>query len=406
MKILLVNKFLYPRGGDCIHTLNLGRLLREAGHVVRFYAMDYPENIQNENESLFAEEISFSAVSLSGKMKAAKRLLWGTGVKRNYEKLLNEFQPDIVHLHNIHSYLSPIVAKLAHQRHIKVIWTLHDYKLICPAYNCLCKGKICEACFNYKRYVFFRRCMKNNLLASILAWGEAGIWNRNKLSEWTDVFICPSRFMAEKMKQGGYPEEKLHVIHNFISEEQIESIMNVPDNREEAYAYIGRLSEEKGVESLLKAAVQLPYKLYIAGTGPLENKLREKYNTNNIAFLGQLTAKDIIGLLKKVSFTVIPSIWYENNPLSVIESLSCGTPVLGRNIGGIPELLEIDSCNRLFTKDTELPELISEMFVSGISIDRSKLSGISSRCFSGDQYYQKWLHIGEREQNVLPLPSN
>ena len=383
MKILLVNKFLYPRGGDCIHTLNLGRMLREAGHTVRFYTMDYPENIQDEGKPFFAKEINFSSTSLSGKIKAAKRILWGTGVKESFKELLKDFQPDIVHLNNIHSYLSPLVARLAHEQGIKVIWTLHDYKLLCPA---------------YKENVIRRKCMKDNLLASILAWAEAKNWNKKKLMEWTDTFICPSRFMAEKMQQGGYSSEKLQIIHNFISEEPIKSDVNPSiSERENSYAYIGRLSEEKGVESLLKAATQLPYTLYMAGTGPLKNDLVRKYAADNIVFLGHLTSKEIAELLKKVSFTVIPSIWYENNPLSVIESLCYGTPVLGRNIGGIPELLETDKCNCLFEQDNELPALITEMFASVTSIHRDRLAATSLRRFSSKRYYQKWLEIVGKE---------
>lgn len=398
MKILIVNKFLYSRGGDCIYTLNLGKLLHNAGHEIRFYAMNYSQNIQCNDNKFFAEEVSFTGIGLSGKAKAASRIIWGTGVIQNFKRVLDEFQPDVVHLNNIHSYLSPIVAKLAYKRKIKVLWTLHDYKLICPSYSCLCKEKPCEACFTNKGNVIFRKCMKNSLLASVLAWGEAINWNKNKLSVWTDHFICPSQFMAEKMMQGGYPANKLHVIPNFIGEEQAQYIMHTTTStREEAYAYIGRLSEGKGIEFFLKVAVQLPYKLYIAGTGPLEDELKTKYTANNIVFLGQLAAKDIIGLLKRVSFTVIPSIWYENNPLSVIESLCCGTPVLGRNIGGIPELLETNRCNRLFMKDEELPALITEMFSSTTSTDRDELSATSLRRFSREQYYQKWLQIAERE---------
>ena len=119
---------------------------------------------------------------------------------------------------------------------------------------------------------------------------------------------------------------------------------------------MGRLSEEKGVDALLKAAIQLPYKLYIAGRGPLENYLQQNYVSPNIVFLGQLSAEAVIHLLKKVQFSIIPSICYENNPLGVIESLCCGTPVLGRNIGGIPELLKTNTYNRLFSKDEDLPD--------------------------------------------------
>lgn len=393
MRILIVNKFLYLRGGDCVHSLNLKQLLRNAGHDVCFYAMSYSQNIVCEENKYFAEEISFSAKDLQGRIKAANRIIWGAGVAQNFKKLLDEFQPDVVHLNNIHSYLSPIVAKLAYQRGIKVIWTLHDYKLICPSYSCLCKGNICEACFTDKKYVILHKCMKNNLMASILAWWEAANWNKNKLSLWTNSFICPSQFMAKKMQQGGYPASKLQVINNFIGREQVQLMSTVNLIREEAYAYIGRLSQEKGIESLLKAASRLPYKLYIAGSGPLEAELKKKYTANNIIFLGYLGTKDTIELFKKVSFTVIPSISYENNPLGVIESMCCGTPVLGRNIGGIPELLEISSFNCLFTQDKELPSLITKMFNTVVSVDRNELSTAALQRFSSEHYYQKWLEI-------------
>lgn len=394
MKVLIVNKFLYARGGDCIYVLNLSRLLCDAGHETRFYAMDYPHNIPCEESRYFAEEVSFSAAGLWGRAKAAGRLLWGAGVTGRFERLLDEFQPDIVHVNNVHSYLSPVVAKIAHERGVRVIWTLHDYKLICPSYSCLCHGKICEACFSGKKSVVLRKCMKNSLPASVLAWGEAVAWQKERLSAWTDVFVCPSRFMAEKMQQGGYPVDKLQVISNFIGEEQAEYIRNI--NRpaqEQAYAYIGRLSEEKGIGSLLKAASRLPYKLYVAGGGPLEMDLKKKYAADNIVFLGHLTMEKTMDLLQKVAFTVIPSVCYENSPLCVIESLCCGTPVLGRSIGGIPELLEPEHCNLLFTHDEELPACITQMFDTAASNNRDELSAASFQRFSGEQYYQKWLEM-------------
>ena len=113
MKILLVNKFLYLRGGDCIHTLNLGQMLRKMGHTVRFYAMDHSKNIENENRFFYAKEINFSSTKLSGKFEATRRILWGTGIENGVQKLLKDFHPDIVHLNNIHSYLSPLIVKLA-----------------------------------------------------------------------------------------------------------------------------------------------------------------------------------------------------------------------------------------------------------------------------------------------------
>ena len=393
LKILIVSNFLYARGGAEVYAMNLGEMLQKQGHEVCFFSMHHPQNIHVNEDKYFAKEVSFFQPSISGKINAALRI-FGTGIRRNYEKILDDFQPDIVHLNNIHSYLSPIVARLAHKKGIKVIWTVHDYKLICPAYSCLCNGMPCEACFTDKSKVVSRRCMKNSFLASLLAWSEAVYWNKERLSEWTDAFICPSNFIAQKMMKGGYSADKLHVICNFINDEKVKFIIeSTSQERESAYAYIGRLSEEKGVIELLKVADRLPYKLYIAGNGPLENELKRVYSSNHIKFLGHLSAMEIIGLLKRVQFSMVPSICYENNPLSAIESLCCGTPVCGRRIGGIPELLEKDADNRLFSNEVELITSLSDMFISSSEVDRQKLSLTSCERFSAEVYYRKWLEV-------------
>ena len=393
LKILIVSKFLYARGGAEVYAMNLGEMLQKQGHEVCFFSMHHPQNIHVNEDKYFAKEVSFFQPSISGKINAALRI-FGTGIRRNYEKILDDFQPDIVHLNNIHSYLSPIVARLAHKKGIKVIWTVHDYKLICPAYSCLCNGMPCEACFTDKSKVVSRRCMKNSFLASLLAWSAAVYWNKERLSEWTDAFICPSNFIAQKMMKGGYSADKLHVICNFINDEKVKFIIeSTSQERESAYAYIGRLSEEKGVIELLKVADRLPYKLYIAGNGSLENELKRVYSSNHIKFLGHLSAMEIIGLLKRVQFSMVPSICYENNPLSAIESLCCGTPVCGRRIGGIPELLEKDADNRLFSNEVELITSLSDMFISSSEVDRQKLSLTSCERFSAELYYRKWLEV-------------
>lgn len=203
--------------------------------------------------------------------------------------------------------------------------------------------------------------------------------------------------MMQKMIQGGYPENKLHTISNFISDEKSEFISKIPVmEKEMAYAYIGRLSIEKGIEDLLKAAVRLPYKLYIAGRGPLERVFKKRYTSANIIFLGHVNAKEIVILLKKVQFSIIPSICYENNPLGVIESLCCGTPVLGRNIGGIPELLKTNICNSLFNDSNDLESSIVKMFTLHSEIERKELSTVAYNYFSAEQYYQKWLEVVQK----------
>lgn len=394
MKILIVNKFLYPRGGDCICTLNLRNLLEKNGHKVVFFSMDHPLNNKFAEDKYFPEAITLTG-GIKEKTKAISRILWGRGVKTKFEYLLDTFQPDVVHLNNIHSYISPIVALLAHQRKIKVVWTLHDYKLICPSYSCLCHETVCESCFKNKFSVVKYKCMKNSLAASLVGYLEILRWNNKKLVDWTDTFICPSHFMQTKMQAGGYPTQKLKVICNFIDDDKIRIISSIQlKEREDAYCYVGRLSNEKGVKPLLSIASALPHKLYIAGTGPLENELYTKYNSPNIHFLGQLDYKGVISLLAKVRFSIMPSACYENNPLSVIESLCCGTPVLGSNMGGIPELLS-DKYSQLFALNDkiDLKNKIIEMFEKCKMIDNSSLAKASISRFSSDTYYSEIMKI-------------
>lgn len=339
-RVLLVNKFYYNRGGDCVCTLNLEKLLKTQGYEVAVYAMKYPENFQSEWEQYFAEEVSFSG-GLGNKVAAAKRLLGLGDIKKSFKRILDDFRPNVVHLQNIHSYLSPVIAKMAKENGARVVWTLHDYKLLCPSYACLRDGKPCELCFEDKFNVIKYRCMKGSLVASILAYLEAKRWNRDWIQRYVDAFVCPSTFIANKMLQGGFNKSKLHVICNFVDPVKLDVLSNSSEQqREDYYLYVGRLSNEKGVGTLLDVASKLPYKLKLAGAGPLKNELQTKYkDCENIEFLGHCNAEQVVNLLSKARFAVVPSECYENNPLSVIESLCAGTPVVGADIGGIPELI-------------------------------------------------------------------
>ena len=188
--------------------------------------------------------------------------------------------------------------------------------------------------------------MKDSLAASALAWVEAMKWNRRQLEENTDIFLCPSEFMAQKMRKGGFDPAKIKVLNNFLDPVKFElyQAIDKASHREDYYCYVGRLSPEKGVTDLLEVAARLPYRLKVAGGGPLETELRAKYaSCDNIEFLGMLDATGVVKVLTGAKLSVIPSQWYENNPLSVVESLCAGTPVAGSNIGGIPELIDSEN---------------------------------------------------------------
>jgi len=346
-RVLLVNKFYYPRGGDCIVVLNTEGVLRLGGLEAEVFAMEFQLNQQARYSDLFAPEVSFGG-GAANQLRALWRTLGIGDVRKRFEAVLDEYQPDVVHLHNIHSYISPVVGQLAHKRGIRVVWTMHDYKLLCPRYDCLLDGKPCERCHQGDKFnVITHKCMKGSLPASVVAWIEALKWNRKVLQKFTDVFVCPSQFIASKMRAGGFDEAKIKVLNNFLDPVKLQRYQELGQDslsRQDYYCYVGRLSQEKGVEALLEAASSLPYPLKVAGRGPLETTLRDKYSKSpNIEFLGNLNADEVAQLLARARFSIMPSRCYDNNPLSVVESLCAGTPVVGAHIGGIPELIDDSS---------------------------------------------------------------
>lgn len=388
MKILLANKFYYRRGGDCIYMLNLEKLLKAHGHEVAVFAMDYPENLDTPWKKYFPKNMS--------KLMAFTRPFGSHEVKSTFKKLLDDFKPDVVHLNNVHTQLSPVIAELAHQRGIKVVWTLHDYKLLCPRYDCLKNGNtICETCFKGdKKACLDNKCMKGSKLASYIGFKEAIVWNRERLEASTDVFICPSQFMADKMVQGGFSKSKMQTLCNFIDVEKCKfsstdgtDDVELLPKKEDYYCFIGRLSHEKGAKTLIEAANQLPYKLVIIGGGPLMDELKSVAHTN-IEFVGFKQWDDIKQLVGKACFSVIPSEWYENNPLSVIEAQCLGTPVLGANIGGIPELTDYTfSSGNIADLKTKIEKMWNSEF------DYQQIASDAQHRYDAETYYDKLINI-------------
>ena len=390
MKVLLANKFYYRRGGDCIYMLNLEKLLKAHGHEVAVFAMEYPENLDTPWKKYFPQNMS--------KLMAFTRPFGAHEVKSTFEKLLDDFKPDVVHLNNVHTQLSPVMAELAHQRGIKVVWTLHDYKLLCPRYDCLKNGNtICETCFSGdKKACLDNKCMKGSKLASFIGYKEAVTWNRERLEACTDVFICPSQFMADKMVQGGFSKSKMRTLCNFIDVEKCKYAPTdgmdntdpvVLPKKEDYYCFIGRLSHEKGAKTLIEAANQLPYKLVIIGGGPLMEELKSVAHTN-IKFVGFKQWDDIKQLVGKARFSVIPSEWYENNPLSVIEAQCLGTPVLGANIGGIPELTDYTFSSGNIA---DLRLKIENMWNS--KLEYQQIASDAQHRYDAEIYYDKLINI-------------
>ena len=392
MRILLVNKFYYQRGGDCTAVFSTEKLLKSKGHDVAIFSMQYPENAHTIWEDYFPREVNFATSGISGKVSAATRIFHSPEVAKKFKQLISDFKPDVIHLHNIHSYISPLVAEIASKKGIRTVWTLHDYKLICPAYSCIRNGVACEKCFRSKADVIKHKCMKNSNIASILAYMEARYWNRKKLTGMTNMFISPSMFLKTKMTEAGFSPEQIEVLPNFMSNQ-----IALETEKDDYYCYTGRLSAEKGIDTLLEAAGKLPYKLKILGGGPLLETYRKKYQTEQIEFLGHVTPETLFPIVQKARFLVIPSVCYDNNPFSVIEALCMGTPVVGSRIGGIPELIEDGKNGFLFTPgDTSgLQDKINLCFSDNIVFDYEKIAAAAYNKFSPDTFYNKLMKIYE-----------
>lgn len=378
MKILLCNKFYYRRGGDCIVAMNLEWLLKENGHEVAIYTMQYPDNEESEWRGYWPSSMT--------KVDAFVRPFGAKQVKNGFSKLLNDFKPDVVHLHNIHTQLSPFIAKIAHEHGIRVVWTLHDTKLVCPCYTCMRDGHWCEECFADKKAVIKHRCMPGGIIGSTIGYLEAKKWNKERLQEYTDLFLPPSQFMMDTVVRGGYNPKKFRVLCNFID---VEKVKNPCFDKKDYFVYLGRVNEVKGIRTLCKAADALPYKLIVIGGGELLSDLKDQYKNSEIEFKGQMDWNDFRPIIEGAKFMVLPSEWSENNPLTVIESQSLGTPVLGARIGGIPELIEEGVSGMTFESGNveDLKDKIELMW--NASFNYKAIAEKAIKRYSSETYYKQ-----------------
>ena len=376
-----------------MYVINLERLLREHGHEVAVFSMQHPQNLSSVYDKFFPKEVDFIHINPYNLFTYISRPLGSKEVKKKFSHLVDEFRPDLIHLNNTHSQLSPVIAEIAYKKGIKIVWTLHDYKMLCPRYDCMRNGKACNLCYTGKLPVIRYSCLKNNCLASVLAYLEAVKWNREELEKYTATFICPSEFLQNEMICGGFNPQKLFKLSNFIDVAKI--TQPVCRNKESYYCYVGRLSSEKGIETLLKAAVELPYTLRVIGSGDLKNELKLKYQAQHIIFEGYKSWSEIEIIVGKAMFTVMPSECLENNPFATIESLALGTPALGARIGGIPELID-ENINGLLFESRNKDDLkcqIQRFFEKSISFDYEKIAQMARSKYSADNHIRSLMKI-------------
>lgn len=360
MRILLVNKFHYRKGGAETYYLTVGSELERMGHEVAYFSMRHPDNLPCEWDKYFVTQREYNNVK--NPLKAARdgmALIYSPEAKRNFQALCEEFRPDVVHLNNVHRQitLSILDAPYLRENKVPVFYTAHDYVTVCPGYLMLDgDGRVCDACLEdgHYRHCIENRCVKGSRAKSALAAMEASFNRTHKSNQRIDKVIAPSRFMRSKLIEGGWPEDKVIFLQNFADDAILDRAANAgadATDRENPYLlFFGRLSAEKGIDTLLRAfdaaLPNLPQnmRLLVVGDGPDAADFKALASSlgcaSRIEFAGYQTGGALQAYVERASLAIASSRWRENMPYSIVEAFAAGTPVVGTDIGGIPELVD------------------------------------------------------------------
>lgn len=341
MKVLIVNKFLYPNGGSETYIFQIAECLQRMGHEVQFFGMEHEGRIVGNHAECYTNNMDFHTGKLQ-KLLYPLKIIYSKEAKKKMLYVLEDFKPDVVHLNNFNFQLTPsiiyAIKKYEKKNHVNVelVYTAHDYQWVCP--NHMMKipssGALCDACLkNGFKECVKNRCIHNSRLRSILGQMEANLYKKLKTYRYIDTIICPSEFLKRQMDSNPLFSQKTIAIHNFIDKKE-----RIEDSKERYVLYFGRFSEEKGMNTLLQVCKELPQVQFIfAGKGEFEEEINSIPNIKNVGFI---TGDSLISIIQKAEFSVFTSEWYENCPFSVMESQMYGTPIIASDLGGTPELVQ------------------------------------------------------------------
>ena len=387
MKILMVNKFLHPNGGSETYIFKLGSALQKLGHEVQYFGMEHEGRIVGNRVEAYTSNMDFHGGSKLAKLLYPIKTIYSAEARRKLRLVLEDFQPEVCHLNNFNYQLTPsIILEIRRWERqsghrCKILYTAHDYQLVCPNHMCRNGSKNCEKCLGGHFLNCFKgRCIHGSLAKSLIGTMEAVIWNAVGVYKQIDTIICPSHFMKTKLDTNPVLAEKTVVMHNFVDPVEPKAV-----EKQDYVLYFGRYSEEKGIRTLVAAAKELPQISFVfAGSGPLEHLLEGVPNIKNVGFQ---TGEALEMLIRQARFTVYPSEWYENCPFSVMESQMYDTPVLGANIGGIPELIRVGETGELYESGNAevLKAKISKLMQKEIATQAGENSSFDNVVFYAEQ---------------------
>jgi len=343
MRILMVNKYLYPRAGAETYMITVAEALMTQGHEVSFFGMDHPENTQ------IGETATIPFLEFGGAISASARVgnlfkATGSALRSSASQALDawveKWKPDLIHAHNIYNQLPPSLFKNAAKR-VPVMMTLHDYKPVCPNYSVFVNGEPCTRCVGGSVMpCVTQRCCHGSLAKSLIS-AASSSHHRRRGTYQKDYhyYVSPSHFVRDRMIDGGFDPTTVEVINNFAV---IPEAATPPGD---GLFYGGRLCVEKGVDVLLRGLALLtkPHPvLRIAGDGPTADELRElatSLELDSVTWLGRIKPEQVVQELHNCAIACVPSTWHENCSMAIMEALAQGRPVLASDRGGNPDLV-------------------------------------------------------------------
>lgn len=431
MRILLVNKYFYRKGGAETYFFALAEGLRALGHEVAFFSMQHPNNESSYWSKYFVSEKDYVGdISAFKKVQEASTLIYSFEARRKFEALLEEFKPDVIHMNNVHRQLtlSILDAPYLKKHHVPVVYTAHDYILLCPAYTMVNgRGEVCDACLD-RRFMHATKnvCVKGSRAKSLLASVEAEFLKYHHSYDKIDAIIAPSEFMKSKLDEGGYAGRTI-TMQNFLTDSQMamgarvantHKFEDAVDGKRPYFLFFGRLSKEKGILTLVRAFLKaaglaashgsadrngavccatesfksahdetfLPsnWDLHIVGDGPerfeIERLVADAGSeaASRIQLLGYKSGEDLQREVGNARFSVLSSEWRENMPYSGLESLAAKTPVIGANIGGIPELV-VEGRTGFAFKSGNVDDL-TKIFLKASLVNKNNYQAMQQAC--------------------------
>ena len=350
-RLLSVHRYHWRKGGAEAVYLDHIELFQRRGWQCANFAMAHPRNEPTPWDTFYPPYFDFESVSKSpiSRIGAAARFVYSRAAQTQFARLLEHFSPDVVHIHGMYHQLTPSILIETTRRNIPVVYTAHDYKLICPAYFFYTpRNGVCERCVGGKQWnCATQKCVHDSFAASSVYALDGWLhWRDGSYLDAIDAYVMPSRFIRDKHAESGFPQEKLHYVPNAFQSEadaevqsgQIEALRELFG---QYFLYFGRLSPEKGIDVLLQAASLQKRPVVLVGDGPDAARLTlvaEKCGCQAY-FVGRKSGADLWAHVEAAFAVVLPSVWYENAPKSILEAQARGKIVIASAIGGIPELI-------------------------------------------------------------------